>query len=853
MVWRGLMFENSRLQKSVAVHAHNRPIKIAYFVPVSEETRSHFILDAIFHESYTRWGGANTLLIPTTPNQFSDSQYEIWLQHFDPDFIYSYVPLEQDFVKKIDSICLPISFLLHETPPGSTPEKRWRDLTPDWTHYFKSVKSLSTLLSPYANSKKFNRPIASSLKTLLTQSIDVTKDRFFPDNFGVSHDVDLVTNEVPGLYETLCYIAPKDPNSRMIYGSKEVGSKPDILAELATGAVNTFAQLSRLHSEHLSGVEPRSWGRGFLLFIGESAKDRLNFWNSRLLVPRWVDNLGSLIVKKEDLDDESFVKALSNYFNWVNFSRSNSQPLVELHSLSESHDTLELISKKFQGKTWSQFSIPNNFSSLACPSENEIKYDGRFPQKSTVSYRLTESENEIQASTPAHFEYNLGIFSHLNNGTWAIDLNIERHNNLSKYSNVSDTWQLPRRLTACLAFTNLKSKVTKNNLLTVIPTGQNDYLSHQTGRLSYSLNLPSDALFFHNLIAGRIQHSQKDFRHNLKKPHYIDLAHSDKGQNLRGVISMFERFEDSYKLLTNKLWRDALRRFVREDDSNSQNDSAQLKQTARFETASFTEDQLSGLLPNNFKVKEEYANKIQIPVKTATKYLKDALSDSLEYLVERNVLFQVYEKRCGYCGHINILTIDELKKENSCSICRTNYFAPIHIDWKFKFNEFVTRSLVVNNGLTVLWALGRLHQVLTRGSFFYLPEVNLFYEHAGKENREEIDILSVSNGSFIAGEVKKTATSFLRKDGEIGKFINKIKALNPDIALLVFEDLTDKEDEKELIKKELIELRKSIQEQLYMPPKSVKIVVGSDDPEFNKYDQDLGITGPRLKKLIFQE
>src|SRR5690606_29497172 len=120
-----------------------------------------------------------------------------------------------------------------------------------------------------------------------------------------------------------------------------------------------------------------------------------------------------------------------------------------------------------------------------------------------------------------------------------------------------------------------------------------------------------------------------------------------------------------------------------------------------------------------------------------------------------------------------------LKKENECSICHTKYFAPVDLLWEFKFNSFVADSLVTRNGLSVLWALGYLHDSQFQGSFYYIPEANLFFEEGGKEIWEEVDILSVGNGKFLVGEVKKTATSFLRKDGDIEKFIVKVNALKP--------------------------------------------------------------------------
>ena len=72
------------LGKSIEVKASNRPIKIAYIVPFEEESVNHNLLDAIFYESYTRWGGVYTLIIPSSPTSFLDPVYEAWLDFLDP-------------------------------------------------------------------------------------------------------------------------------------------------------------------------------------------------------------------------------------------------------------------------------------------------------------------------------------------------------------------------------------------------------------------------------------------------------------------------------------------------------------------------------------------------------------------------------------------------------------------------------------------------------------------------------------------------------------------------------------------------------------------------------------------------
>jgi hypothetical protein len=81
------------LGKTIEVKATNRPVKIAYLVPFGDTPHTHMNLDAIFFESYTRWAGAYTLVIPTEAQKFLLDGYCEWLKQYDPDFVYTYVDL----------------------------------------------------------------------------------------------------------------------------------------------------------------------------------------------------------------------------------------------------------------------------------------------------------------------------------------------------------------------------------------------------------------------------------------------------------------------------------------------------------------------------------------------------------------------------------------------------------------------------------------------------------------------------------------------------------------------------------------------------------------------------------------
>lgn len=209
------------LHKNIEVKATNRAIKIAYLIPYEEIAETHLIIDAIFHESYTRWSGARTLMIPTEAKKFLYEGYQNWLAFYDPDFIYSYVDLDRQFIEQIDNLCPTIMFLRHKNIRNSDPT-HWRDYLPDLQIYFKPVSSISTIHSPYAGYRRAFGIEQEPKMTVVTQFGD-PEDRFLYDNFGTAFNLSSYTNPVPGLYDTLC-LAPTGLDERTKVGTKKVHS-----------------------------------------------------------------------------------------------------------------------------------------------------------------------------------------------------------------------------------------------------------------------------------------------------------------------------------------------------------------------------------------------------------------------------------------------------------------------------------------------------------------------------------------------------------------------------------------------------------------------------------------------------
>lgn len=129
-------------------------------------------------------------------------------------------------------------------------------------------------------------------------------------------------------------------------------------------------------------------------------------------------------------------------------------------------------------------------------------------------------------------------------------------------------------------------------------------------------------------------------------------------------------------------------------------------------------------------------------------------------------------------------------------------------------NGFVYRSLKKHSGLPVLWTLGFLQDRLHTGSFWYLPEVDLYETDDDPETKNEIDILCVLDGTICAVEVKLSASAFLNKPKALDKFVKMIGLLRPDVALLAFERYCAEGGDAQAPKTNLAGAAKAISEQI---------------------------------------
>jgi hypothetical protein len=817
------------LGKTIEVTATNRPIKVAYLVPHEESPDNHMVIDAVFYESYTRWAGVYTLIIPSDSRGFLYPNYEAWLQLFDPDFICAYLELEVDLVKKIDRLSCPIALIQHQIRKIHSHELRWQDFICDWGHYFAPISSMTTVQSPRGRYAFLGRREPEAEVTVATQFQDSSTNRFFSDNFGTAFDVHIVTHAIPGLFRTLCLVPP-GLSDRIVAGTERCTTVAEMLSAISNGKVVPIASFAMSHSEAIRRPQQRQWASNFNLFIGDSLLDRIHFWNARHF------STGMLVPEMTFFNDPDLVVQLGKYLNNNNFiGQSNGPRRVSLRSHSHTQEELASINRILQQHTHNMVVVSETFNRPAIPDTSDLKLGFYTASSDTSTFKVAEDSSTITPKEPAHFIYIAPRHKFIAKGQWMVDLDIQRHNNLSPFSNVVDNWMLPRRREIVKAFTTSLGKITAGNQLAVLPTLTNYPFGGQltNTNLLYALRLPSDESFFRYLVQDFVEYPNDDLRGTTTKASQRDLSISDKGQNLRGVISMFDRLYDAYSILTNKYWREVLR--------SANDDSAKY--------LVFTRNKLDSFLPNDRSSKETMMGKLNVDdIGKVQKFMDNNLTDTLEYLIRVNVFYCVHQWRCQFCGHINSRNFDGMMIRNTCGICNTVYFAPIDLEWTYQLNEFVYRSLVKHTGLPVLWTLGFLQDQSRRHSFWYLPEVDLYKDHNQPDEKSEIDILCMSEGKFYAVEVKLSASQLVNSSKEVKDFIEKVGFIQPDVAMLSFERYCDREEDVEGIRNALSERVDQIKRSIGSGTE-VRVLVASDLREFIEHPAELGHFGRRTGSL----
>lgn len=822
----------------------SRPVRVAYLVDLAD--CSHLLLDAIFAEAYSRWGGRRTAIVPATAEGL-DERYAQWLFYLDPDIIYSFVDLSSAAVESIHERFAPAALIKHHVfgaEPGSSAAYRIA-LPIEALSSLTVVRTYLTRPGPFA-------PSADRLQ-VLDSHFKHSEHSFVEENFGIfsASFASNLTNRHADVFAPLTLISPealadrhmaKNPSAIYVHAEHEVLAA---LAEHRRPLV-MLANLSDMYAPYLSG-HSHHVSEGLTVVVGDTPQDRLAFWNGIHRKDRMRPyEVAQLRIPRANFSDVAFIQALRKVVSTRgSYGSGNRNDAIALESSSIDREELDALAETLRRTdTW--------LSVLSRPLSDPVDVIPTFARDQSARFTTGSAfeEPEAKASSvfkgqrisvpialPWHLEEAMPPAS-MRAGSWMVDLSIEREVDHSQFSNVRHIWVLPRRirLERAFKFEIEGSRFWDRQQAHARPT--------RTGELAFAANLEQRSVELtlpeDDLTAIRIgiqnDYEWREFNQEVKGAPHSRLrfewsALSDKGRYLLGVLQLFEDVPTAFSVLMSGFWREEIQRFgaglverradlatrvgttirkrlgQRDGPLHLEGDAeierlgevalrvaAELRAEIPKRTYSEIEAHWREMTEEWLAANPQADSTAPIAeVESEDERYRDPrryLDPSIQYLCERNVLFQGHEWQCRTCFNRNWIGITALSKEMVCDVCGTARAAFVSEEWHFRPNAFLIDAYRFHGTEPLVWALWRLYEA-ARNSFYFAPSVKLWNDYPrgdGLPWDAEIDAVAVAEGRVYA--IEATRSKGLKED-ELEKLALIAERIRPDVMMIACTAQTD--------------------------------------------------------------
>ena len=785
------------------IRATPRAVRVAYVLENGVD--AHGWLDAIFAESFGRDGGRQSLIVPLIDGAISE-RFKGWLRLLDPDFVVLLTYDNGAFVEELVALLGDTTLL---------EQKRVRDVQDQ--HPRVGIDRLSGLTA--LSWLPFLKTVSGFHNVPPTHILDRypawNDDGLIKDNFGTLYGSvnPFPTHQQIGL-RGLVLTPENPPENRWHFRSVDGDEVQDpyfVLENLsARGGIATLGHLSNLRAQ--PHRPEHSWTDGFCLVVGDTYEDRVTCWNAGLLF----DDAQSQRYKTLRVpasaaaheDKTARIGAFLRTGNWIGGNNGPARVFVRSHSLNPAE--LEVFLTQLRAASGSSVAFVAIASMDDCCPPDPARVWDAFnvgnPSPATVETVITQSTTAVSIPQPLQLGYCAGLHPLFSNGSWYIDLSIDRLNDVGRFSNVRERWVLPNRPQLVRYFSETDGARLWRHGGVSVP------VSIDAGPVE--IKQPEDATIFQSLTTKVAHFQHRDLRgQQVKDVAYRYSEPSDKGSYLQGLIGMFGSLSDIEHTMSTHFWRvqftdmaapaqsqheevikDIQRRMkatsgklVIEDDSGWQKLAQRIVQKAsrlkvprqrtRYDLllAAWTTE-LTAAIESDENLKER---RDEIRGER-----EDDLKRSLSFLFERGIFYRGHEWSCRQCRHRNWLGVEALKDVMPCEVCGREHQLPVDVAFDFRMNEFFATCLREHDTITVAWAIGALRQQ-ARGSFMFAPQSALYRdypENQGGRIDREVDLICVMDGKFVIGEVK--ASSELIAKSDIKDLAAAAKAVGADVAVL---------------------------------------------------------------------
>jgi hypothetical protein len=528
------------------------------------------LLDGIFTEAYSRWGGRRTLIVPAKPGGV-DPAYRDWLSHYDADVIYSFVALTDDAVAAAHEK-YAAAHLLYRNRPGRA---RGDD------GYFRielpipGLRSLSIVPALLTRPWGFGEGM-SNLR-VIDRYFDRSESAFITENFGFLSDAyqGTIARSYPDLFGTMTLITQAsldNPTYAKVPTSEYVTNELKILGELGKPRpVLILASASDLFAPYIV-TDYGEWSSGFTLVVGDSVGDRLLFWNQHhRQEDTFIGTITALRLPVARMSDLVFLALIKGIILQRGKPDSQSRQSVTLRSCSLSQSELESFAETLRGGDfWAPVRAVHHDTPTACiPSFDQrgaphYRYNLALPElRARESLDFSSNQTQVPHAVPWHMREALPPVG-LREGNWMVDLAIDRLNDHCPVANFRHAWVLPRRLRLDMSFKVQWSDESPQTYgARVIRVSRLGLLSlpKSHDQRSVSIAIPDDIDAFRSAPCARHEWLPFDRRRSggpEGRERYAYAEPSDKGRYLLAVLEHFDSLPHAFEVLMHSFWRDVL-------------------------------------------------------------------------------------------------------------------------------------------------------------------------------------------------------------------------------------------------------------------------------------------------------
>lgn len=775
-----------------------RPRRIAFLINPTECPPE--LIDALFESNYSIWGGRYNPIVPVVSGEITDSYWD--LLHFaDPDVIYSYCDLPEDLVRRIDIELCPLEIKRHRwSLPGNGPPH----YPPSVCHEQVEISSLVPVVIR-REGFGFRKP------KLLTSAAgrDWPQRRPILRNIGIL-DENIAFKPYPENQEKLSI--SDDWSLERLFEELANEIDPIVFPFQAAEALGEIPEADK------------SYQYEYCLVIGDHIQDWIYFWNRIFYLSshrrsRW----HTLCISTDSIGNQTFREALKKFLRKFAYRSGNNPDHIDLVSFSVTTEELEQIKRDlFPG-----VDVIPRLIQIAPNQTHAISIKHRsFPEFYHGGFFIFEQDRTIRqqaASKKCLLKVPDSKVS-LDRGIWMMDLRIEYVPEQPFYINEKLWWMLPRdRDIANLFLPGGHTRISEDYSISSQISAQN----------VFELSIPDEASVIRAALGiGWKFYWNHEVKLEREKAVYSDVALSDKGDYINGVIGLFGGLQDAGNFFQNSFWRSIVEDLSKRRASSEENAIVRIKNKLKkrkeilSNVVAGQDDALEWMSRYVLKLardqhmldadisfevlKDLFLKQREAFIKKNPKFRKESsktgieanrkqatneLYRSLQSFTNRGIFRQGVHLRCQHCGSKYWQEISEVRQQNKCQGCGEIVSLSVKADWRYRLNTLIRNAVAFQGCVPVILSLYELRSAPTRYTFLYAPGLEFYKGYDDKKPSAELDLVCISDGKLVIGEVKTSCVEFITK--ELTKLAEHAKIFGANVIVLgCFQDSKNQINQK---------------------------------------------------------